>query len=224
MSRKIPFAVGEYYHIYNRGVDKRSIFSREQDYERFKKLIFFCNNKKPIKARDFAEVNFAEGTSKRGITIIDIGAFCLMPNHFHMLIKEKIDGGVSNFMQKLLTAYTMYFNLRNSRSGALFESTFKSSHIDSDQYLKYMFAYIHLNPAKLKDKNWRENALTKDKKGGLYDFVKSYKYSSLPSYLDNTKEDSLILNYMAFPEYFSSKSEWENSITEWLSYPHHTQV
>src|SRR3989344_1697653 len=80
-----------------------------------------------------------------------------MPNHFHILIREKIEGGISKYMLKLMTGYSMYFNKRYERTGKLYEGVFKSSLLDKDTYLKYIYSYIHLNPAKLQDKNWREN-------------------------------------------------------------------
>ncbi|MFZ3020047.1 MAG: transposase [Minisyncoccia bacterium] len=215
MNRKTPFSVGEYYHIYNRGVEKREIFLDEHDYKRFLRLIFFCNSEKKIESRELLGFKISEGLEHRGQTIVDIGAFCLMPNHFHLLLKEKVDNGISIFMKKVLTAYSMYFNIKNKRSGSLFEGTFKSSHADNDEYLKYLFAYIHLNPAKIADSHWRESKNNED----AYEFAKNYKYSSFSSYLDNSKEESLILNYLTFPEYFTNSTEWKNSILDWLNSP-----
>ena len=85
-----------------------------------------------------------------------------MPNHFHILVKEKIENGISKFMGKLTTGYSMYFNKRYDRTGSLFQGVFKSVHADSDEYLKYLFAYIHLNPIKLINPEWKENGI-KDK-------------------------------------------------------------
>ncbi len=147
MARKIKLAIGEYYHIYNRGVDKRDVFMDEDDYKRFTFLLFICNSDKSIEVRNYIK-NGGE-TSVRSNTIVDIGAYCLMPNHFHLLIREKTENGISKFIQKVSTAYTMYFNQKMDRSGALFQGVFKSKHIDSDEYLKYMFSYIHLNPIKI---------------------------------------------------------------------------
>src|SRR3989344_9576413 len=150
-TRKDPLVVNEYYHLYSRGVEKRKIFQSVNDYNHFIFLMYICNTAKSIVLRD-VDKNF-----DRGETIVDIGAYCLMPNHFHILLKGKTDGGISNYMLKLLTEYSMYFNKKYKRTGRLFESVFKSSHVDSEEYLKYLYSYIHLNPAKLIDKNWRNN-------------------------------------------------------------------
>jgi len=136
-----------------------------------------------------------------------------MPNHFHILLKGKTDGGISNYMLKLLTAYSMYFNKKYKRTGRLFESVFKSSHVDSEEYLKYLYSYIHLNPAKLIDKNWRNNS---DKSHEvLLRFVFTYKYSSLNHYLNiiNNK----ILEPKQFPAYFLKPEDHRKELFEWLA-------
>ncbi|PIQ66446.1 MAG: hypothetical protein COV96_01540 [Candidatus Zambryskibacteria bacterium CG11_big_fil_rev_8_21_14_0_20_42_18] len=206
-SRKDPLVVNEYYHLYNRGVEKRKIFQSVNDYDHFIFLMYICNTAKSIVLRD-VDKNF-----DRGETIVDIGAYCLMPNHFHILLKGKTDGGISNYMLKLLTAYSMYFNKKYKRTGRLFESVFKSSHVDSEEYLKYLYSYIHLNPAKLIDKNWRNNS---DKSHEvLLRFVFTYKYSSLNHYLNiiNNK----ILEPKQFPAYFLKPEDHRKELFEWLA-------
>ena len=81
----------------------------------------------------------------RGETLVDIGIYCLVPNHFHLLIKEKTENGISEFVKKVATGYSMYFNKKYERTGSLFEGPFKAKRIDTDEYLKYIFSYIHLN-------------------------------------------------------------------------------
>ena len=148
--RKQSFAVDEYYHLYNRGTEKRKIFLDKNDYDYFLFLMYICNTIKSIKLRDTDE-NF-----DREETIVDIGAFCLIPNHFHILVREKIEGGISKYMLKLMTGYSMYFNKKKGRTGNLFQGKFKSEYIGNDNYLKYLFAYIHLNPVTLikGEHNW----------------------------------------------------------------------
>ena len=194
--RKQSFAISEYYHLYNRGVEKRKIFLDKRDYLHFLYLMYVCNTIKNIKTRDLGN------DFDREETIVSIGAYCLMPNHFHILVKEKTNNGISLFMRKLLTAYAMYFNVKYKRTGRLYENTFKSSHVGDDRYLKYLFAYIHLNPAKLIDKNWKEKQTKKVHQ--LLKFVSMYEFSSLQEYVKfpiNIKRT--ILNKKAFPNYFS---------------------
>jgi putative transposase len=206
-------SIDEYYHIYNRGVDKRAIFLEEEDYRRFIKLLYLCNGSIPVEYRNFKSKSFSEIDT--GDKLVAIGAYCLMPNHFHILIREIHENGIVKFMSKLLTAYSSYFNKKYDRSGALFGSEFKSEHLDGDEYLKYIFSYIHLNPAKLKDPFWRES--TENRKE-LFDFVNTYPYSSHLFYFGQyTNQESLILNKEYFPLYFSG-NDYEREIWEWLNY------
>lgn len=202
--------IGEYYHLYNRGIEKRIIFLDRHDYRHFLLLMYLCNSSRSITLRDIGK------TFDRGETIVDIGAYCLMPNHFHILIKEKIKNGASLYMKKLLTGYSMYFNKKYKRTGHLFESTFKSSYVESDQYLKYLYAYIHLNPAKVIDKNWKTK-LTKDIKD-ILKYVFNYPYSSLQEYTNSSKNSLVgIINSKVFPEYFLTPLDHTKEIYSWLT-------
>ena len=213
MARPFNFAEDEYYHLYNRGTDRREIFSNEADYRRFKSLLFITNSKKPVDLGQHGS-SFARVVEiNRGEPLTAIGAYCLMPNHFHILVREVTSGGISKFMQKLTTGYTMYFNLLNKRTGTLFEGTFKAEHVDGDEYLKYLFAYIHLNPAKLIDPQWRESGMRKE----IEDFTKKFPHSSYQDYLGERIE-SAILTKPQFPEYFLNADEFEKEMTEWLHF------
>src|SRR3989338_8322180 len=168
MSRNLEFSIDEYYHLYNRGVEKRVIFEDKNDYSRFVGLLYACNSEVSFNARElnkgetFAETVLRE--ADREEPLVSIGAYSLMPNHFHLLVKEIKEGGISAFMQKLSTAYTMYFNKKRSRSGVLFQGVFKSQHINSDEYLKYLFSYIHLNPIKLVESGWKDFGIKNKKR------------------------------------------------------------
>jgi len=205
--RKQAFVIDEYYHLYNRGTEKRIIFLDKQDYSHFLYLMYICNTEKSITLRSIGE--FFE----RGETIVNIGAFCLMPNHFHILVREKIENGISTYMRKLLTGYSMYFNKKYKRTGKLYESVFKSIHIDKDTYLKYIYSYIHLNPAKLIDKNWRENKNKNTTR--LLEYVFSYLYSSMKEYKDSKFR---IINPAQFPAYFKKPIDHKKELFEWLSF------
>lgn len=213
-TRKDIFSIDEFYHVYNRGVDKRVIFLDDNDRLRFLRLLHICNGTKPAIYRDVQ--NFSLDKIEVGDKIVAIGAYCLMPNHFHILFKEITDGGLVKFMGKLLTAYSMYFNKRYERTGALFGNKFKSAHLDTDEYLKYLYSYIHLNPVKLIDPAWKERGvlnLPKTEK-----FLKNYTFSSYRDYIGEQREFGVILNTRVFPEYFSSESEAVDNMKEWLSF------
>lgn len=205
--RKKSFAVEEFYHLYNRGTEKRIIFLDEQDYHYFLFLMYTCNTTKNIKSRDTGN-NF-----DREENIIDIGAYCLMPNHFHILVREKIEGGISKYMLKLMTGYSMYFNKKYIRTGKLYEGVFKSTHIDTDNYLKYIYSYIHLNPAKIIDKKWKEKRTKSITE--LLKYVFDYPYSSLKEY---TNEKFYILNPSQFPTYFKITNDHKKELFEWLNF------
>jgi putative transposase len=177
-----------------------------KDYAHFLYLMYVCNTEKSIELRSIGK-NF-----DRGEIIVDIGAYCLMPNHFHILIHEKIESGISLYMRKLLTAYSMYFNKKYKRTGKLYEGVFKSTHLNTDNYLKYLYSYIHLNPAKLIDKNWKENKKRNIPK--LVEYIFNYNHSSLKEYLDM---DFKILNPKPFPNYFQKPNDHKKELFEWLS-------
>jgi putative transposase len=214
MERKFSFSVDEYYHIYSRGVEKREIFLANSDRDRFLRLLFLSNSNKPYKFREMKDIQYS--AFERGELNIAIGAYCLMPNHFHLLLRETKEGGISEFMAKLLTGYSMYFNKRNDRKGALFESRYQAQQVDSDNYLKYLFAYIHLNPIKLIQSDWKEKGITNQR--AAEDYLKKYRYSSYEDYMGSEREESLILTKESFPEYFEQPRDFKDFITDWLTY------
>ena len=115
MSEKRVISLDEYYHVYNRGVEKRTIFIDDVDHKRFMALLYLCNSQKNVHVQTLREEKQEVYSVDRGHTLVSIGAYCLMPNHFHVLCKEKEEGGISKFMGKLCTAYAMYFNKRYKR-------------------------------------------------------------------------------------------------------------
>ena len=211
--RKIAFVQDEYYHVYNRGNSKQIIFHDEQDHHRFVKLLFLANGTSNFKIHFVKDLTY---DFKRGEQLVHIGAYCLMPNHFHLLLTPAVEGGISKFMQKVATAYSMYYNSKYKRTGVLFEGRFKAEHAGEDRYLKYLFSYIHLNPVKLIDSKWKEEGIQDKTK--TVDFLKSYMYSSYPDYLERNRKEKAILSITAFPDYFSAKGSIQKEILGWLSY------
>lgn len=140
--RKVPFVEKEFYHIYNRGVDKRKIFSDKNDLERFFVSMQEFNTIKPIGS--IYEKSF-DKTKRVAKPLIEFIAYCLNPNHFHFLITQLEERGIEKFMHRLGTGYTKYFNEKHSRSGALFQGSFKANHIDSNEYLLHSSVYVNLN-------------------------------------------------------------------------------
>ena len=217
--RKISLAVGEYYHIYNRGVDKRALFTSTHEYNRFILLLYLCNTPHPLDIREI----FSKGRSfgelfghERGELLVSIGAYCLMPNHFHILIKEITEGGITNFMRKVGTAYAAFFNRSHERTGILFQGRFKAEHVNEDRYLKYLFSYIHLNPIKLIDFQWKENGIKDKKRARAY--INSYHYSSFLDYKGEKRAQSSILSRADFPDYFILRSDFKSHVDDFLSF------
>ena len=205
--RKEKFTVGEFYHLYNRGTEKREIFLDKKDYNKFLYLMYICNTTKSLELRKIGKY------FDREKLLVNIGAYCLMPNHFHILITEVENGNISKYMIKLMTAYTMYFNKKYDRTGKLYEGVFKSTHANSDNYLKYLYAYIHLNPAKIIDKNWKTNK--KKDVSVLLKYVLNYPYSSIKEYFFT---EFKIINPELFPKYFVKPNEYKDELFEWLNF------
>lgn len=145
--RKDPFVNNQYYHIYNRGVDKRDIFANADDLSRFVLSIKEFNSTEPIGSlKDFvSNKTDADKIRDNCNRLISIACYCLNPNHFHFIVKQEIDGGISEFFKRLLGGYTMYFNNIHKRSGSLFESRFKSALIDRDDYFLKIRPYVNIN-------------------------------------------------------------------------------
>lgn len=196
MVNRSPFALNEWYHCYSRGVDKRVVFEVVDDYERFLQLLYLLNNKGTVHRSDFKKTSTAEVLAiPRDEPITAIGAYCLMPNHFHLLLKEIVEGGISRFMRKLGIAYAMYFNIKNERVGNLFVKPFRSKHVPDDRYFKHAIQYIHLNASELFEPGWKagrvKNMSLLERK------IRHYKYSSLPDYLGINRPEQAILSIEA---------------------------
>jgi putative transposase len=218
--RKTPLVNGEFYHIYNRGNSCQQIFFEDEDYSRFIKLLYLCNSKKTLNFReDIVEKKIDAWDFDREETIVSIGAWVLMPNHFHIYITSPKDGllgenNVSVFMRKLCTAYSKYVNTKYHRTGSLFEGRFKSVHVSNEVQAKYLFSYIHLNPVKLFQKNWKEEGIQNKNKAIL--FLDKYKWSSYIDYLFENRIENKILDKNNFLSYFSNKKEFQLEIFEWF--------
>ena len=178
-----PFAEDEWYHCYTRGIDKRRTFLDRSDFSRFLSLLYLCNSEPAIHRSNLRSSSLPELLSlDRKRPLVGIGAFCVMPNHFHVLVRETGEGGISAFMQKLGIAYTMYFNVRYERNGNLFAKPFKSRHIADDYYLQQVLQYIHLNPAEIFEPEWKMGRVKHLRR--LEKKLLEYPYSSFNAFID----------------------------------------
>jgi putative transposase len=150
--RRQPLVIGEMYHIYNRGVDKRDIFTDKNDIYRFIESIKEFNRVEKIESLANLRKSKFEHSSQIGLKglsgggrIIEVIGYCLNPNHFHFIIRQTVDNGITKFMQKLQAGYTNYFNIKNSRSGSLLQGTFKSQIITDQNYFNKLIGYVNKN-------------------------------------------------------------------------------
>jgi len=227
--RHIQFVPGEFYHVYSRGNSKQDIFLDDQDRDRFVKLLYLSNSFKNINFRDDIVLRGIDAFEyDKGEGIVSLGAWVLMSNHVHFLVTipltkkpepgsgEEGENEISCFMRKLFGSYTKYFNKKYERTGGLFESRFKATLIDSDEYLKYIFSYIHLNPVKMIDSEWKEKGIQDIRKAE--DFLKTYPWSSYLDFLGVKRREKAILNLSDFPQYFSTSTIFEEEIFDWLNF------
>ncbi len=219
MSRRVIFAEGEFYHIYNRGTDKRIVFNSDYDYRRFQALLFACNSPRPVDLSILGPGSSIQDIFNipRGEPIVDMCVYSLMPNHYHLLLREILPHGISQFMQKLSTAYTMYFNAANNRSGVLFQGKFKAKHADTTDYLKCLVSYIHINAISILQPDWKEIGIVNLQE--TKDFLSKYPYSSYMDYLGAQRLESAILNKEPIDELFESRHDLLTYMNEWISYP-----
>ncbi len=215
--RKFKFSKGNFYHIYNRGVEKRNIFKNDNDRWRFLQGLFLFNDEKATtnllwqleKTRGGVTFgvlrDFFKTKGKKRRPIVKIMADCLMPNHYHLLLEEIKEGGISQFMHKLGTGYTKYFNNKYNRVGSLCQGTFKAVAIDNDRYLQYLLAYINvINPGELIDPGLKESGVRDIEE--VMRFVEDYQWSTNLEYLDKRK--SIIIEKGLLGKFFSDSNEY----------------
>lgn len=179
--RKVSFATGEIYHVYNRGVEQRSVSRDKKDFKRFLDIANYYSRERSIR---YSLSSYAE-SNKKPQRLIEIICYSLMPNHFHLLVKQCKDGGISKFLRIVLNSYTKYFNTKNKRTGHLFQGTFKAVHVSTDEQLLHVSRYVHLNPLV----------------AGIVNVPKSYEWSSHKQYLEKSEQISskVVLSFFKNP-------------------------
>ncbi len=211
---------GNIYHVLNRGVDRRKVFQEEVDYVRFIHDLFEFNDESPAsnlnyvfsKGKQYLEVGLPNIRKERKL-LVEILAFTLMPNHFHILIRPRSDDALAKFMQKLSTGYTNYFNSKYKRVGALFSGKYKSIGVAKDAHLLHLPYYIHCNPLDLSSPEWRDREMKNPQKA--IDFLKSYRWSShldycgIKNFPSVTQRDFLL-------KFFGGSDGYKKDIEEWL--------
>ena len=183
------------YHIVLRGVGDSKIFKNIKDYYRGVFSLYEFNDTARATIRDrrrarlYAKKNGREQFSANRNRLVDILAFCFMPNHIHLLLRQIKDNGITQFMRKIGAGYASFFNKKYNRKGHLFQGRFRAIHIKSDEQLKIVFVYIHTNGISLIEPGWKEIGIKNPKK--VIKFLESYKWSSYPDYIGKKNFPSL---------------------------------
>lgn len=188
--RKTKLAVGEIYHVFNRGVDKRNIFLDQNDVERFFQSMQIFNSTQLTGS--LYEENFRHDKTRK--PLVKFVAYNLLSNHFHFILKQVEEDGISKFMKRLQGGYSWYFNNKYKRSGSLFQGPFKSLHLDSNEYLLHVSVYVNLN-----DKQ----------KNQLGDQVAKLGRSSWNEYLGKESEQNICSNKDLVLKQFRKNKEYE---------------
>lgn len=204
-SRIFPFVNGQFYHIYNRGVEKRTIFEKQWDYSRLIKTIRYYQllGPKPKLSKFLMGSVFKPDINKK---IVDITCYCLMPNHFHFLIKQLKDGGITEFISKLSNSYTKYYNVKYNRVGPLLQGEFKAVLIESEEQLIHVSRYIHLNPI--------ASFLVKD--------LNEYRWSSYKEYVEGTVNS--ICNKEPVLSLFKSSMDYQKFVLDQVDYAQRLEI
>lgn len=208
-NRNLVFADEEIYHIFNRGVDKRPTFTNKTELSRaMLALDIYKFSELPIRLSKILTLpldereQFIRNIRKECSKLVEIICFCLMPNHFHFLLRQKIKNGISNFAANFTNSYTKYFNAKHERIGPLFQGLFKAVHIQSDEQLVHVSRYIHLNPVS----SYLIEA----------DELENYQWSSYPEYVGNPPSN--IADKETVLNMFRSKEKYKEFVVNQIDY------
>lgn len=201
---------GDIFHVLNRGVDRGRIFSDKADYSRFVDCLYKFNHQGS--ALRFGNKNFID-TPKQN-RIIEILQWNLMPNHYHLLIQERVDGGAVDFAKRIGNGYTKYFNIKNNRSGYLFQNAAKIIPIVKNEHFLYLPFYIEANPIKLIEPSWKEVGIKNSKKAA--DFLESYFWSSYKDHIGVLNFPDIINQDLFFEVFDTSPRQYKIDFLEWL--------
>lgn len=203
---RVPLVTNEFYHVFNRGVARNPVFLSKYDYEQaMLAMTYYSFCEPPVKLSRFKEqpADIREDillnlqTTQKHVEII---CFVLMPNHFHFLLKQISEEGISIFMSKFTNSFTRYFNTKHQRVGPLFQGVFKAVHVETDEQLIHLSRYIHLNPV--------SSIVIPEKE------LFTYPWSSLPTYIAGR---SITLHTDPILDHFASTEDYMNFLLDHVS-------
>jgi putative transposase len=212
--RKDPLVTGQIYHVISRSIADFKVFNNIKEYNRAKELINYFRLKQPptkfsyfLKQKEIKKFGFqkyfnqiAKNQEKR----VEIIAYCLMPTHIHLLLKQLDDFGVSTFMKNILISYSRYFNTKHKRKGPLWESRFKSILVNKDDYLLHLTRYIHLNPATTR----------------LVNKPEKWQFSSYLEYINESddgltnRKDLLEINSLDYQKFVEDRRDYQRRLAQ----------
>ncbi|OGY08185.1 MAG: hypothetical protein A2700_00300 [Candidatus Blackburnbacteria bacterium RIFCSPHIGHO2_01_FULL_44_64] len=206
-TRIIPLGTGEFYHVFNRGIAKQPVFLDKRDYRQMiLGLSYYRFAVPPIRLSFFKTLPLDQKSylwkelQTRNEKLVEIVAFALMPNHFHLLLRQEAENGISTFMRRLANSYTRFFNTKDGRKGPIFQGVFKAVHVSTTEQLMHVSRYIHVNPV--------VSYVIKESE------MFSYPWTSLPEFLGDPS--------MAMPEpvlsLFSSKDDYKDFVLDQVDY------
>lgn len=208
-SRLVPLINDQYYHVFNRSIEKKPIFTEKREYSRMLATAnYYQYSSQPMKLSSLLKLSniqrdeLTKQMRQKYPKLITIIAFVLLPNHFHFLVKQKIENGISKFFKNISDSYTRYFNTKHERLGPIFQGQFKAVRIESDQQLLHLSRYIHLNPY--------TSFLVK-----TLDQLQNYPWSSLPQYLSKKEGFCEIKDII---DHFPSTNDYWKFISDQAEY------
>jgi len=220
MLRKDKFTPNEYYHIYNRTIFNSLEFKDSRIASRLAQAFLVANSTKASEAFLFlknnknADIKDVLEIVNQGEKLVDVLCYVIMPDHYHLLLKERKEKGITSFVHRCNISISKYVNIKNDRRGPLFESLFKSKHVSTNEYLLHLSLYIHLNPLDfIYGKEWREHKVKN------WNTVKeklfNYPWSSLKSFTDQKYQDKIISGTEIILDQFKNKKEYELFLQDW---------
>mgnify|MGYP001207942808 CR=1 FL=1 len=223
--KRPPLINNEIYHVIIRGVGDSLIFNNKEDRYRAIFSLYEFNTDEPVeisvqrrKRRNKIkgeQFSFNFGNSEKRNLLVEILAFCFMPNHIHLLLKQVQDDGITKFMRKFGAGYATYFNKKYNRKGHLFQGRFKAVHIEDTNQLQTVFVYIHTNPISLIDTHWKEEEIKDSAKA--IKFLEKYKWSSYLDYLGKKNFPSITKRNI-FQEIIGDKEDIQEFVNDWVKY------
>jgi len=205
-----PLIDGQVYHVFNRGIAHKDTFLSLKDYGRANLTLgYYQSGRQSVKLSRYLTISeeqkqrfLSELQSNNRTDLVDVYSYCLMPNHFHLLLRQNTDNGISRFIGNFQNSYTRYFNVRHDRDGSLFLDQFKAVHISTDEELVHVSRYIHLNPY--------TSFLVK-----TIEQLDQYPWSSLPTYL-NGKESFIKTEFIK--SFFAGKYSYAQFVHDQTDY------